>query len=125
MYIQATKASLFDDDVTKSKIMRENNPYQIMKLGNRVRNFSHDRWCSQDRHVVYTAIWHKFQQNDLLKNILLNTGTTLIAESSVDPYWGTGLQLYDKNSLDKRFWIEGNGVISEIFEKVRHDLRQQ
>ena len=59
-----------------------------------------------------------------MKQVLLSTGSSTLAESSKDPYWGTGVHLHSKNALDKCFWTPGGGggAMSEILEKVRHEL---
>ena len=122
--IQSEKAALFNDDITQAKILHETNPFKIKKLGSRVRNFNLEQWRKVDRKVVHAAVMAKFGQNECLKGILLNTGEALIAESSLDSYWGTGVHLHDRNALDERFWSDGPGVLSEIYSRVRHDLRK-
>ena len=63
----------------------------------------------------------KFNQNNLLKNQLLNTGQKTIAESSYEKFWGTGLHLYDRSALDNHQWQDKGGVTSEILSAVCGD----
>ena len=121
--IRSEKAALFNDDVTQAKIMLESNPFRIKKLGSKVRNFKQDAWRKVAKRVTYEAVWAKFSQNDYLKGVLLNTGDVTIAESSMDSYWGTGLHLRERNALDERYWLDGAGALSEIYSRVRHDLK--
>ena len=58
-----------------------------------------------------------------LKNLLLNSGNSLIAESSLDPYWGTGVHLHDRVVLDQKYWKNQSGAMSEILQEVRQGLR--
>ena len=125
-YIQSQKASLFDDDTTHSRIRSESNPYVIKKLGSRVKNFSAERWRSVNKDIACKAVRAKFAQNLTLKQILLDSGNVMLAESSTDPFWGTGIHLHDKVALDKRCWKNPQGgAMCEILQKVRQDLRQQ
>ena len=122
-YLQSAKAQMFDDDATHFKIMKENNPCKIKKLGSRVHNFNLDRWWKNTKHLAYKANYTKFSQNPVLRNILL-TNNTKIVESSPDSYWGTGVHLHDRNALDPRHWAnKSGGVMSEILIRVRHELQ--
>ena len=122
-YYQSEKAMLFDDDRTHSKIMSETNPYRIMKLGSRVRNFTDDRWRRCCKQLMYKAIKAKFTQNPSLKHHLLTTSNKMLAESSKDDFWGTGLHLFDRAAFDKQLWKNEGGVMSSILQRVRSELR--
>ena len=118
-FIQASKAALFDDDVTHSRIMGEINPFRIKKLGGKVRKFNQERWRQKDKHVAYKAVKAKFTQNPTLRNLLIETGDKLIAESSYDQHWGTGLHLRDENALDSHKWSNRQGgIMGEILVRV-------
>ena len=115
--LQSEKASLFDDDISHARIMREQNPYKIKKLGSCIKNFSNECWKHSERQIAHAAALGKFQQNPTLRNILLSTGTAKIAESLTDAHWGTGIHLHDKHALDERYW-KGDGLMCEIYQKV-------
>ena len=121
--IQGQKAAYFNDDVTHAKIMRELNPYKMKKLGSKVKHFSDPKWKQVAKKVAYTAVKAKFQQNPILGDILQNTGNAKIAEGSTDDYWGTGIHLYAKNAMDPQYWSNEGGVMSEIYARVRDELR--
>ena len=122
-YIQSEKAALFDDDASQAKIMKEHNPYKIKKLSSKAKNFSLDRWRRVDRQIVYKGVSAKFCQNITLQRHLQKTGDSSLIESTTDPYWGSGLSLYNRNALDKNFWPNKTGsVMSEILSRVRDEL---
>ena len=100
-YIQSEKASLFNDDVTQARIMKETNPSIIKKLGSKVKNFKLQCWRAVCENVAYCVVHAKFTQNTTLLSILKNTGNTIIVEGSPDPYWGTSVHLHDKKALDR------------------------
>ena len=121
-WIQSQKAALFNDDLSHSKIMCEHNPYKIKKLGSKIRNFNQSKWDRSSKEIAYIAVRTKFMQNPPLRNILLSTGDSKIAESSVDSTWGTELHLRDTNAMDMQFWKNDGGAMCEIYSKLRHEL---
>ena len=121
-FIQSEKAAMFDDDIAQYKIMQEANPYKIKNLGSKIQNFSLDAWRKHDCAVAHKAVSAKFMQNTTLKTMLLSSGNTLIAESSGDPHWGTGLHLHDNRALDKKHWKNNGGLMSEILHSVHQEL---
>ena len=123
--IQSAKAALFNDDVAQARIMKEVNPYKIKKIGSKVKNFSAKKWKKECRQIAYYTVCVKFIQNINLGQVLLNTGTAQIAESSTDQFWGTGLHLHDRNAMDQRYWKNDGSAMSEIYEKLCQEMRRQ
>ena len=76
------------------------------------------------KQVVHATVRAKFGQNQTLGDLLKNTGNAKIAETSPDDFWGTGLHLYDRNAMDVRFWSNQRGLMSDVYERVRSELRQ-
>ena len=123
-YLQSEKAKLFDDDQSCSKIMAERNTYKIKKLGSRIWGFSIQRWKQESRKLAYRAVLAKFAQNKTLQEVLLSNDHQ-IAESSEDPFWGTGIHLHDRLALDKRSWKTADGgAMSHILTRIRQELHQ-
>ena len=105
--------------------MQESNPYRIKRLGAKIRNFDQNRWKKLEKDVMYKAVHAKFTQNQTLRTVLADSGETLIAESSTDSFWGTGLHLHDRNALDKRLWKStGGGKMAKILSRVQDELRE-
>ena len=122
-YIQSEKASLFNDDTTHAKIMKEKNPYKIKKLGSKVRNFNFDTWRKNSKQIALQGNIAKFNQNNTLKGILLGTHEKMIVESSADVFWGSGLHLHHKHALKCEHWKnKDGGAMCEILGKVHHDI---
>ena len=95
-YYQSAKASLFHDDATHYKIMNESNTYKIQCLGSKVKGFSDKKWSSSCKEVMTMGVCAKFLQNETLRNLLADSGDTLLAESSTNSYWGRGF-IYTTN----------------------------
>lgn len=45
-------------------------------------------WDHATRAIMKMIVKEKFSQNTELKNKLLRTGTTILVEGTIDPYWG-------------------------------------
>ena len=125
-YIQSEKAALFNEDSLQRKIMNDDNPYHIKRLGSKVKNFNLNRWMGTAKQACYRAVHAKFNQNPTLRDYLIGTNDKLLVESTTNPYWGTGLHLHHKNAMDRRYWInKEGGALSDILHKIRHDLRRE
>ena len=120
-YFQAEKAKSFDDDKTHYKIMCERNSYRIKKLGSKVKGYKEEHWKTLRSGVMLKGMRAKFTQNEVLKKILLNTGTAKIAEATTDQVWGNGLRLFDKNVMNIQYW-KRDGLMSELYSKLRSEL---
>ena len=66
----------------------------------------------------YKGIFEKFNQNDNLKRVLVNTGNKTLVESSYDQIWGTGIPLIDPACLDKTRWYNP-GIMSKLLMDIR------
>ena len=103
--------------------MNEDNPFKIKKLGSKVKNFNAQKWKNISKQTAFNGVYAKFSQSNMLKTLLLSTGNCKIAESSEDPFWGTGVHLRDKLALNENNWKStGGGAMCEILGKVRHEL---
>ena len=121
-YIQSTKAALFDDDETNAAIIMSTNPFQMKRLGNRVRNYERSKWESNAKPVAVKAVCNKFQQNDTLKQILLHSHQKIV-ETSRDPYWETGIVLNEKGALQVQMIWYSCSLMSEVYDTVKDLLK--
>ena len=123
-YIQAKKASVFDDDITRGRLLRAKNPYLIKRLGSRVKKYEETKWNQVLQTEILPAVMAKFTQNPLLGEMLKLSGTKVIVEATVDKIWGTGVPLKSKECLQESSW-HGRGLMSNLLEKVRYELKSK
>jgi len=91
-YMMAKKALLFNDHETYELIMQADHPREQQRLGRLVKNFNLKVWEANDQLIVYQGNIYKFEQNQELLDILLQTrGTILVEASPNDTEWGVGL----------------------------------
>ena len=123
-YIQAKKAEIFDDDNAHANIMKTTNPYEMKRIGNRVRNFVFQLWQKEAEAVATSGCMAKFSQNLELCKMLLDSGNKTLAEASTDSTWGTGEPLYSPGVLQKSTWTGGN-LLGKVLMAVREELKSK
>lgn len=124
-YMMYRKAMLFNDTEIAQLILETDNPATHKALGRQVRNYNENKWAAVRVDVMVEGLYEKFNQNPKLKQALLDTGDTEIAEASpVDFIWGIGLAEEDPNALDKSKW-RGQNLLGIVLMRVRDELRRE
>lgn len=122
-FMMAAKARCFHDEFTQHRILAENDPAAIKKLGRQVRNFSPVLWDEKKCAVVIEGNILKFSQNPALRDFLLATGDTVLVEASpYDCIWGIGLRRDDPDSREPEKW-RGENLLGFVLMEVRDCLR--
>ena len=80
----AGKAELFGDQEIREQILKSNDPKQIKALAARCGGFDQKVWDKFKYAIVLNGNWCKFSQNRNLREFLLSTGDSVLAEAS--PY---------------------------------------
>lgn len=121
-YMMYTKAMVFKDDETAGKIMMTDDVAMIKKLGRQVQNYNDHIWNGIREIVVYKGLTAKFNDNERLGNMLVDTGDALLAECAVnDRIWGIGLSMNDPDRLDLTRW-RGTNLLGYSLMIVRNEL---
>lgn len=122
-YMMGSKALLFGDGESYTKIMATDSPREQKALGRAVRGFDKVKWEQVAREVVYKACYAKFTQNSDLEKALMATGDTILVEASPrDPIWGVGFAENDPRILCRSTW-KGLNWLGETLTRVREDIK--
>lgn len=122
-WMMAQKALLFFDNDIADKILMAKSPVEVKKLGRLVRNFNPEVWDQNKFEIVVKGNYHKFQQNHLLKQFILQTKDRILVEASpVDPVWGIGLAANDDRCQNPLLW-QGDNLLGFALMEVRDMLR--
>lgn len=118
-WMMCKKAELFGDEEQKIAILGNNSPAFAKKCGRKVLNFNPNVWQERSFDIVVEGNFHKFSQNDGLKEFLLSTGDDIIVEASpFDNIWGIGTQSHLPNPSQ---W-KGKNLLGFALMEVRDRL---
>ena len=118
-WMMAKKAALFGDVDMEKKILNATTPADAKKMGRRVKNFDPKVWGQQCSTIVSEGNYHKFSQNQKLKEFLLSTGTKVLVEASpVDKIWGIGMAESEEHVDNPRLW-KGQNLLGFALMQVR------
>ena len=91
------------------------DPYGVRRLAKPLRT---PAWDAET--ILFQLMLCKFTQNEELKQVLLDTQGKRLLETTLDPYWGTGCDLYSKNIDELNF--KGTNTMGMLLERVRSDI---
>ena len=118
-YIMHQKALTFGDEEIADKIMKATTPNECKSLGRQVRHYDDTVWAEDRKVVAFEGLVAKFSQNPELKEILLSTKGSLIAECSpYDKIWGIGMNVNDPAVQIPSKW-KGENLLGCSLMKVR------
>jgi len=104
-YYQAKKVALANDPLREAMIMRSTDPGEAKKLAVGIKP---DNWYDISIDIMRQALRYKFDQNEDIKQKLLDTGDALILEGNHwgDVFWGVckgkGLNMLGKLLMELR-----------------------
>lgn len=122
-YMMYQKAVFFNDMETAGQIAATDNVGKIKALGRAVKNYEEMLWNGMRQIVVYRGLLEKFGQNAAIKNKLLETRSSILAECAVqDKVWGIGLSMKDERRFDLKEW-QGQNLLGFSLMYVRSVLK--
>lgn len=122
-YMMYHKALTFDDKDTALEVLGTKCPKECKSLGRKVKNFNNDKWDLVKYHIVASACYLKFNQNEEIRKILLSTGDLELVEASpYDRIWGIGFFANEAlQNVDK--W--GANLLGKCLMEAREILDEQ
>ena len=124
-FMMYEKAKLFGDTEIMDQVLKEHRPEIIKRLGRKVKNFNEESWNKKRYNIVYVGNLEKFSQNQELKDMLLSTGDSILAECAVkDKTWGIGISMTNTKRFEPTQW-KGDNLLGKVLMEVRETLRRQ
>lgn len=116
------KAVVFGDFETAKKILETTHPKDVKQLGREVKNYDQQWWDQVKLPLVTMINYHKFSQNENLRELLKNTGQYIICEHSpYDAVWGIAMTQDDPDIGDISKW-KGQNLLGQALMRVRDML---
>ena len=119
-WIQCQKCLMFGDSYTANLILRSENALEAKRLSYKITGVDHTKWKAEGFEKCIIGLKEKFDQNPLLKSMLVATKPKLLVEASTDKLWGTGVGLRDTNVLNCVHW-SSHGWLSKMLHLIRDD----
>ena len=121
-YMMYQKAVCFQDEETAAQILETQDVSEIKALGRMVAGYDDRIWSGVRQIVVYQGLLKKFGQNEELKERLLSTGNSVLAECAVkDTIWGIGLSMSNPDRFEMTKW-KGKNLLGYTLMMVREWL---
>lgn len=76
-------------------------------------------WEKKKEKLMKSVLLHKFDQNPVLKEKLINTGKYSLLECTMDTYWSTG-QILDSPNWNKSYNYKGLNRLGHLLEEIRN-----
>ena len=116
------KAILFEDRRQADLILATTSPYEQHQLGKSIENYDEEVWTANNEMIMVRGTRHKFQQNPILLQRLLDTGTRVIGEATMhDRLWAIGRSMSDVLAWDRSQWV-GSNRMGKAIMAVRTEL---
>lgn len=91
-------------------------------LSKRIKKEDLIKWGENDKlEYMEFLVRTKIEQSGEFLNVLLDTGS-VIAEATVDPYWGTGLSPDMTAVTDPAYW-PGDNMMGKILMKIKKQIK--
>ena len=117
-YLMEKKAVIAGDEDSATKIMAASDPYTHKALGREIKNFDEKQWLSHVPHILKKGLLAKFEQNEHLKQFLIDTGDTKLFECNKnDKVWSCGLNINDNNRGNPKKWT-GKNWLGQLLEDI-------
>jgi len=122
-FMMACKAELFNDLDAIKKILNNNNPKSIKALGRKIKKFDENTWNENKYSIVLKGNYYKFNQNENMKKILIDTKNKVLVEASpYDKIWGVGLSENDEKINNPNNW-KGDNLLGFALMEVRDMIK--
>ena len=121
-YMMFQKVTMFSGYDLGEKILATDDPKRIKQLGRtHFKEFDSATWDKNSYTIVKRGVLAKFQQHKDIQEILLSTGSAILAEASpADCIWGVGTGI--RKAVDVRTW-RGRNLLGRALMEVRKDLK--
>jgi ribA/ribD-fused uncharacterized protein len=116
-YYQLQKARAAKSDRSAIEILMTKDPAKMKRIGD---SLNPNKWQPSTHMMV--ALKAQFSQNQQLLDMLRKTDTKKLAEASFDKYWGTGIDIKNKDVLKSTGW-KGKNTLGKMLETIRTEMK--
>ena len=122
-YFMYHKCKTFDptNNILLQTILTEKSATKIKQYGRQIQNFNNNIWKEERYNIMLEALRLKFNQNEIIKQKLLQTKPKILYEASInDRIWGIGF--YDHVAINKDKSKFGTNLLGVALMEIRNQL---
>lgn len=122
-YFMYNKCITFNQNNNKllQDILTETSPIKIKQHGRKVQNFNDTIWKEKRYNIMLEALRLKFNQNEIIKQKLLDTKPKILYEASKnDKIWGIGF--YNKEAIQTDKSKFGKNLLGNALMEIRSEF---
>ncbi len=122
-YIMYRKCMIFGDEESAKEILSTDDTATQQAIGRKSTGYIDSVWAGMRQMIVLRGLIAKFNQNEDLKQKLLNTGDAYLVEcAGSDKVWACGIRLNDEQRFDTASW-HGSNILGFALMEVREMLK--
>lgn len=121
-YFMYHKCKTFDpnNNILLETILTETSATNIKKYGRQLKNYNDTIWQEKRYNIMLEALRLKFNQNEIIKQKLLETKPKILYEASKnDKIWGIGF--YDKDAIHNKSKF-GTNLLGKALMEIRSEF---
>lgn len=121
-YIMYQKCMIFGDEESANRILSTEDTKEQQNIGRDAKGYVSKIWAGVRQMVALRALMGKFEQNEDLKQKLLDTGDAFLVECArTDKIWACGIRLDDDKRFNAANW-DGENILGFALMEVRRRL---
>ncbi len=122
-YIMFQKCMIFGDEASAKAVLATDDPETQQAIGRNAKGYVGAVWAGQRQLVAVRGLLVKFNQNEDLKQKLLDTGDSYLVECAhSDTIWACGVRLNEDERFDAGKW-RGQNILGFALMEVRSILQ--
>lgn len=123
-YFLAEKAKAFGDEETRINIINSQNPEEMEKLADSVKNFDTNVWDEVRYAIMLVGNYHKFWNNIELKKLLIESEDSVIVYAHPENLlWRNGVEESDTRAYTPQLW-PGRNLLGFALMELRDHLNK-
>ena len=124
-FIMYQKCMIFGDEESAYRVLGTKDTKEQQYIGRTAKGYVSKIWAGVRQVVALRALMAKFEQNEDLKQKLLETGDAILVECArTDKIWACGIRLDDDKRFDAANW-DGENILGFALMEVRKRLAAQ
>lgn len=115
------KANFAEDIPRATQIIQTTDTRRIKYISKGLNIVDKQEWRIKGTDIMKAGLRAKFEQNEELKQALLETSGLFLVECTRDKTWGCGVPLYSKEASKPSTW-EGQNLLGQLLMELRTNL---